>query len=317
MNAAVKRKIVVGAAVRYEVERSMPKYTGIGEATVVDLSPDGIPYVPVLGESHYTRANTAQNQRHVHPGMVEILLCCRGRGISIDCGDRIHPFPPGTVMVMQPGTPHILRPYPKSLVTRWIWFRLPKANVALPGFTKAQTRWLAGRIRALPEAFPASKDLVQSFRRIWTLHREVPRKAPERRLVMKEAVMRLLMDVLGAAETEHGITDDARLSSVLDEVRRDCARNWTLEELAQRAAMSVPKLTDCVRRVTGLPPHQFLVACRMEKAKEALSGTDLGVGAIANSLGIATAQHFATLFRRETGMSPRVWRARHRKAEDK
>ena len=61
-----------------------------------------------------------------------------------------------------------------------------------------------------------------------------------------------------------------------------------------------------------LPPHQFVVSCRMEKAKDALATTDRSVAAIANDLGIATAQHFATLFRRETGMSPTAWRKRHR-----
>ena len=100
--------------------------------------------------------------------------------------------------------------------------------------------------------------------------------------------------------------------AILAEVRSDCPAEWPLETLAHRAAMSVPKLTECVRRLTGLPPHQFVVSCRMEKAKEALARTDRDIGEIANSLGIATAQHFATVFRRETGMAPLAWRAAHR-----
>ena len=52
----------------------------------------------------------------------------------------------------------------------------------------------------------------------------------------------------------------------------------------------------------------------MERAKQALAETDLDIGAVANSLGIAAAQHFATVFRRETGISPRRWRELHRRA---
>ena len=288
-----------------------PKYENVGEATVVDLAADGLPFLPLLGEAHYSKVGNDPDL-HVHPGMVEILLCRRGRGVAVDCGDRAYPFPPGTVMALQPGVPHVLKPKPKSLLPTWIWFRLPLRGRALPGMTLPQTRWLVDKLSALPITFPASKDLVQSFRRIWRLYREVPRGAPERRLVMQEAAMRLLMDVLDSSETDRRGGGDERLVALLAEVRRDCAAEWPLETLAHRAAMSVPKLTECVRRLTGLPPHQFVVSCRMEKAKEALARTDRDIGEIANSLGIATAQHFATVFRRETGMAPLAWRAAHR-----
>ncbi len=292
------------------VKLSMPKYTGIGEATVVDLSGDGLPFIPVLGETHYSRVGPVLD-RHVHPGMVEILLCRRGRGISIDFGDRILPFPSGSVMVMQPGTPHTLRPYPKALSTTWIWLRLPERGEPLAGFTRAQSRWLVAKLRALPVTFAATDDLAQSFRRLWKLYRETPRRAPERRLVIREAALRLLMDILDAATASHRPPTDERLAALLDEIRENPACEWPLDELAIRAAMSVPVLTERCRRLTGLPPHQFVVSCRMEKAKDALTATDRSIAAIANDLGIATAQHFATLFRRETGMSPTAWRKRH------
>lgn len=291
---------------------SPPEYRNVGEASVVDLSDDGLPFIPVLGEAHYTRVCSDPNL-HVHPGMIEILLCRRGRGVAIDCGDMSYPFPPGTVMALQPGVPHVLKPKPKSLLTTWIWLRLPNRGEALDGMTLPETRWLVQRLSSLPVTFPASRDLVHSFRRIWRLYNEVPRNAPERRLLMREAAMRLLMDTLDSSEIETGGRGDdyERLSALLEEVRNDCAADWPLDTLARRAAMSVPKLTECVRRITGLPPHQFVVSCRMEKAKDALASTDRDIGEIANSLGIATAQHFATVFRRETGMTPLAWRTSH------
>ena len=293
------------------MREELPKYSDIGEAEVVDLAPDGLPFVPALGEAHYTKVGPRGCDLHVHPGIVEILLCRRGRGVTIDCGHSVYPFPAGTVMVMQPEVPHVLRPYPKNLSTSWVWFRLPRRGETLPGFSAAETRWLVARLRALPATFPATNDMVQSFRRIWRLWREVPRKARERRLVMREALMRLLMDVFEASAKDHRETDDERLAALIAEMRRDCARDWTLDELATRAAMSVPVLTESTRRLTGLPPHQFLISCRMEKAKELLARTDHSVEFIAGELNIATAQHFATLFKRETGFTPSAWRRAH------
>lgn len=293
-------------------ESAMPEYASGGMATVVDLSPDGLPFISQLGEVHRTSIGN-EPRHHTHPGMVEILLCRRGRGVQITCDGRTLPLPPGTVMAIQPDVPHTLTNYPKSLLTVWIWFRLPKRGEALSGFTHAQTRWLVGKLRSLPITFPANRDLEQSFLRLWRLHRETPRKAPERRLVMREAVMRLLMDVLDAPgrNADHG-SDAMPLASLLADIRANPEKAWPLDELIARAAMSVPVLTERFRRLTGLPPHQFVVACRIEKAREALAKSDLGIADIATSVGYATAEHFASVFHRETGMSPREWRKRHR-----
>ena len=94
-------------------------------------------------------------------------------------------------------------------------------------------------------------------------------------------------------------------------MRRDPSRACNLDELAGRAAMSVAKLTVCFRRHTGLPPHAFLMFCRIAKAKELLTGTDRSIGSIARELGYSSAQHFATQFRRETGQAPYEWRKAH------
>lgn len=290
------------------VEEAVPKYSDIGEATVVDLSSDGLPFIPVLGEAHYTKVGS-DPELHVHPGMVEVLLCRRGRGLAIDCGDRAYPFPTGTVMVLQPEVPHVIRPKPKNLSTAWVWFRLPKSGAALRGFSQGETRWLVDGLRSLPVRFPASKEVVIDFRRLWNVYRGVPKDSPERRLLLREAVLRLFIDVFDASASGGRREDDERLAALLERIRADCEREWTLEELSGLAAMSVPKLTECVRRRTGLPPHQFLLACRMEKAKELLAGSDRSIGAVANLVGIASARHFATLFKRETGVTPSAWRA--------
>ena len=293
------------------VTPSLPIYASDAAATVVDLSPDGLPFIPALGEAHYPSIGP-EPRRHIHPGMIEILLCRRGRGIRIDCGGQSLPFPPGTVMAMQPSVPHTLASTPKSLQTAWIWFRLPKGGEVLPGFTRAQTRWLVGRLRGLPATFQSNRDLDQSFIRLLRIYRETPRDAPERRLVMRESVMRLLMDILDAPGRSAGRgTDDARLAALLADIRANPALDWPLDELASRAAMSVPVLTERFRRLTGLPPHQFVVSCRLEKAMEALERTDAAIWRIAADCGYATAEHFAAVFHRETGMSPRAWRKRH------
>ena len=75
-----------------------------------------------------------------------------------------------------------------------------------------------------------------------------------------------------------------------------------------------PTLTALFRRRTGLPPHAFLVACRMAKAKEMLQSSRQSVMSVARQLNFPSAQHFATQFKRETGLTPSDWR-RHNQPE--
>ena len=59
---------------------------------------------------------------------------------------------------------------------------------------------------------------------------------------------------------------------------------------------------------TGLPPWYFIERARIKQACGLLvEGTDT-VTEIANELGYASSQHFATVFKRITGMTPIQWR---------
>lgn len=290
--------------------RSFPEYFDTAETRVVDLSPDGIDCIPVLGEHRYKRAG-GSTVPHVHPGMIEIILCRRGANLSFDCNGKVMPFLPGTVFVAQPETPHFLRLYPKSLSTAWVWFRVPQSGGRVLGLSIEETSWLVGRLRGLPAMFAATSALGQSFRRLWQIHEDRSRGAVERRLLMRDAVMRLLLDVVESSSAHVGAFGSNRLAALIQEIRRDPSHSCSIDELANRAAMSVAKLTFCFRRETGLPPHAFIVFCRIARAKEMLSASRRSVVAIAHELGFPTAQHFATQFRRETGMSPMEWRARN------
>ena len=287
------------------------EYISAADTRTVDLSPDGIDCIPVLGEHRYKRAG-GSTVPHVHPGIIEIIACRRGANLSFESGGKLVPFRPGTVFSSQPEVPHFLRLYPKSLSTYWIWFRIPKAGETILGLSSAETKWLVGRLRLLPSIFAFTEPLAQSFRRLWQLYDDAPKNTVRRSLLMRDAATRCLLDVVEAAEVKVEDQPDDRLGSVIEKIRGNPSLEYPVDELAVDAAMSVAKLTESFRRETGLPPHAFVVFCRIAKAKEILSSTRTSVSAIANMLGFTSSQHFATQFRRETGMSPLEWRKENR-----
>ncbi len=82
----------------------------------------------------------------------------------------------------------------------------------------------------------------------------------------------------------------------------------TAEDLAGRLYLSRPYFSTLFRRYYGIPPHQYLTALRISRAKQLLIGTDQSIGEIAQLVGYEDFSAFSRSFSRLTGMTPRQFR---------
>jgi AraC-like DNA-binding protein len=80
--------------------------------------------------------------------------------------------------------------------------------------------------------------------------------------------------------------------------------NVSLEALASTAGLSVHHFARAFRQSVGVPPHEYLLHRRVDRAQQMLSQTDLPLSQIALSVGFSDHSHFARHFRRLTGMTP-------------
>jgi len=101
-----------------------------------------------------------------------------------------------------------------------------------------------------------------------------------------------------------------RLARLLDFVRAHPALPHTLTSLAARAAMSTRTLQREFAASTGLAPHRWLVAERIERAKELLETTRLSAESIAARVGLGSAESLRHHFRRRVGTTPQRYRQR-------
>ena len=63
------------------------------------------------------------------------------------------------------------------------------------------------------------------------------------------------------------------------------------------------------RRATGLPPHQYVVARRVERAKQLLqTGSDLSLAEVGAHAGFSDQSQFAYHFKRLVGVTPGQFR---------
>jgi len=77
---------------------------------------------------------------------------------------------------------------------------------------------------------------------------------------------------------------------------------------AQEMRYSPNYLSDLLKKETGKTTQEHIHFHLVEKAKILLLGTQEPVNKIAHSLGFEHAQHFSTLFKNKTGMSPAEYR---------
>lgn len=278
------------------------EYVDTPERRALDLEPDGLPCVPALGYSHYSSCRPCVSE-HLHPGCLEVSLCMRG-SLVFECGGQAHRLLPGNAFVNQPDEWHRLSTNPKGLVMYWLFFRLSPATRRLLGLPRAESDALRRALRGLPQACFAGTDRLRlAFQRLFRLYDELPRGS-FRSLAMRGTVLELMLALVEASQTPPEARGGARIAALIDAMRRSPERAYTIDAMARQAALSPSQLINRFKQTTGLPPHTFLLSCRIRRAKSLLCETDKPVTLIAQELGFSSSQHLAMQFKREFGVTP-------------
>lgn len=85
-------------------------------------------------------------------------------------------------------------------------------------------------------------------------------------------------------------------------------RRWRLADLANISGLSPSHLAERFSKDVGMPPHQYLLQVRVERAKELLLQSNVRITDLALELGFSSSQHFASTFKRLTGTTARSYR---------
>jgi AraC-like DNA-binding protein len=101
---------------------------------------------------------------------------------------------------------------------------------------------------------------------------------------------------------------DPHIGRALSEIHHDPSREWTLESLASKAAMSRSAFAEHFTKFIGTPPMQYLTNWRMQVAANQLLSTTDSVATIANRIGYASEAAFSRAFKKAVGAAPSEWR---------
>ncbi|WP_426209392.1 helix-turn-helix domain-containing protein [Pseudomonas sp. TWR2-1-1] len=99
---------------------------------------------------------------------------------------------------------------------------------------------------------------------------------------------------------------------LVDMIEQQLADPLNIGQLAAHCALSPYHFARMFRQSFGLPPHQYLLARRLARARDLLRNSALGLGDIALACGFASASHFANRFKQTVGATPGEYRAAFR-----
>lgn len=97
---------------------------------------------------------------------------------------------------------------------------------------------------------------------------------------------------------------DPRLAAALRCLHGAPARAWTVEQLAQEAAMSRSAFFERFSQSVGVTPMEYLLVWRMALAQRLLREGKLAVARVAEQVGYSSASTFGAAFLRHVGISP-------------
>jgi AraC family transcriptional regulator len=100
-----------------------------------------------------------------------------------------------------------------------------------------------------------------------------------------------------------------KLRAVIDYIEENLDAGLTLELMAAAVHLSVYHFARQFKTATGMSPHQYVIARRVERAKRLLqTSTNLSIADVAANAGFSDQSQFGHHFKRLVGVTPRQFR---------
>lgn len=134
-------------------------------------------------------------------------------------------------------------------------------------------------------------------------------------VVPNAAVQRSLLTlILNEIKTARGelprslVQDSNVVTDTLRFIEHHCLQPLTLQHVASAVGRSAAYVTTALSQTTGKSVVEWITAYRMAEARSLLKHSDERVSAIAERVGYSDVTHFIRMFRRDTGVTPAVFR---------
>ncbi len=113
-----------------------------------------------------------------------------------------------------------------------------------------------------------------------------------------------------AAQAKGGLAG-WQLRRVIDHMAARIDQDIGLADMVRLTGLSRSHFFRAFRKSTGVTPIRYLLALRMERARQILATSPDPIGEVARRVGFSGPEPFTRAFQRSTGLTPTVWRRQH------
>jgi AraC-like DNA-binding protein len=99
-----------------------------------------------------------------------------------------------------------------------------------------------------------------------------------------------------------------QLQRVTEYIEAHLEHELSLTKIAAVAHMSPDHFARLFRQATGRTPHQYVVICRIERAKQLLRETEWPIIDLSRQVGFQDQSYFTAVFRKHVAMTPKAYR---------
>jgi AraC-like DNA-binding protein len=288
----------------------MVKPRNISDRTLLDFSALGFRDLIMAGRYSYNCAHPPLRP-HLHRDIMEICVLEQGSQ-TYYVGPRRYKLTGGDVFITKPGEVHGTGQEPENKgKLYWVELRTVFPGRSILSLPAKESRLLLNCLQGLSvRHLRHGEILIPTLERIFKVFAD--ERNPLRIVNLRNLLLRFLLDVAALAEHKEAPRLDLGIKRALTYVESHLTAAIPVAVLAREARMSESHFKKQFSRQIGMPPIEYASQRRIEYGKQKLRCAGLTITQIAMDTGFATSQHFATAFKRFTGLTPREFRQREK-----
>lgn len=192
--------------------------------------------------------------------------------------------------------------------------------------TKARTMQTPFRLTELSDLFSRLREHAcvpyrwtteggRAARRIFRMLEREPALTTSSAICLRHLVSTLLIETASSLDSPRALAGEDVMSQVMGWARSHCSEDLSIADLVRISGYSRTRLFTLFEAKSGLAPNDFILRCRVEKAKRMMREGRQPLVRVAPACGFQSSSYFSTVFRKYTGVSPSQWLARNSKRD--